>query len=96
MRRGFDTRLRRYSTSETPLAECPRSGCIEATERRGFDTRLRRYSTSDALLVELLLLAPADAGGNEAIKVAIENGTRVVYLKLGAQVFDHLVRRENV
>jgi hypothetical protein len=76
---------------------------IEATGTavsiRGFaatQPAMRRYSTSDALLVELLLLAPADAGGNKAVEVAIEDGARVVHLKLGAQVFDHLVWRKNV
>ena len=44
----------------------------------------------------LLLPAPADAGVNKAVNVAVEHRVGVAHLVAGAQVLDHLVGVEHV
>ena len=49
-----------------------------------------------SLPVLLLLPAPADAGVDEAVDIAVEHGVGAADLVAGAQVLDHLVGVEDV
>ena len=68
------------------------SGCSLAVRRRADAARAGPQRGS----VVGGTLAPADAGGDEAVQVAVEHRGGVVHLVVGAQVLDHLVRREHV
>src|SRR4051794_8577708 len=54
------------------------------------------HLSRNVLGVLAALFAPADAGVDEAVQVAVEDRARVADLVLGAEVLHHLVRREHV
>src|ERR1700758_1442511 len=48
------------------------------------------------VLVVIFSVAPSDARFQETVEVSIQNGGRIAYLVLGAQILDHLIRVQYV
>src|SRR5699024_7342950 len=75
-----------------------------ARERRGRSRERTRRGAGRPAVVggsgllggHLLFLAPADAGLDETVEVAVEDRRGVVDLVAGAQILDHLVRVRDV